>query len=406
MSLAYPERGWCPYGWAMRRASRHLIVIGPTPPPVQGGAFMTAHLLAAVSRSGRLAAHLDTSDPRSVTTTGRFDLRNLSLGLEHAGRLLGLMWRHRGATVYLPLSQVRWGFLRDAVFIWLAALARRRVIVHLHGGSFRGFYAVAGPAMRTLIRATMARVDEAWVLTPAHRGLFGGLLDPERVRVLENTSDDLDPGEEAGERPQSTERFLFLSNLLPEKGLFDLLDALELLGEGGVGIEIVLAGEADEEVRAELEQRLPRIASAGPRVRWAGVLSGAEKAEAFAWAQVFLLPSRYPEGQPISVLEAMSAGLAVIGTDRGTPLAGGMHSSRPGLYADPSGIPETARDGVEGLIVAAGDPQALAAAMLRLIEDPDLRRRLGAAARERYLARYRPQDFESAVARLLGPVTP
>jgi glycosyltransferase involved in cell wall biosynthesis len=78
---------------------------------------------------------------------------------------------------------------------------------------------------------------------------------------------------------------------------------------------------------------------------------------------VFALSSR-SEGAPLSILEAMAAGLPVV-------------SSRVG------GVPELVVDGETGLLVPPGDPEALAVALGRLVADPGLRRRLGAAGRER-----------------------
>lgn len=370
----------------MLEPDERIVVIGPTPPPIHGVAFTTPHVIEAVAAVDKLAAHLDTSDPRPVVTTGRFDLRNAWLGIRHGIQLAWLLARNRGAAVYLPLSQVTWGFIRDAVFIWITKLFRRRMIVHLNGGLFRTFARESGPVMRRLIAMTTRLVDEAWVLTPAHIDMFEGLIPASQVAILQNTAEDQGAliGARANDRSgDPTRRFLYLSNLLPEKGCFDLLNAFELLGEVARGIELRYAGEADAGVLQELERRSRGLAANGVTVSYDGTLTGRAKTRAFEWAQVFVLPSRYPlEGQPLSLIEAMSAGVPVISTEH-------------------SGIPHTTRDDKEALLVRPGDVGALAGAIQRLIEDPELRERLGASGRRRYAEVYRPDLFERAVAELL-----
>jgi glycosyltransferase involved in cell wall biosynthesis len=366
-------------------SQRPLIVIGPTPPPFHGVALVTVDVLAAARRCERLAAHLNTSDPRPVTTTGDLDLVNVWLGLKHAAQLAVLLARRREADVYLPLSQGRWGFVRDAAFIWLSRLARRRVIVHLNGGHFRRFYEVAPALEQRLIRSTLRGVDRAWVVTPGHLEIFGGLVPGDRVRMLENAGEDMRAMAPPSEKePDAGLRILYLSNLVPEKGCFDLLDALARIGGAGGPIEVRLVGEADPEVAEEIERRAVSLAQVGVHVELVGVRVDAEKAREFAWADVFAYPSRYPpEGQPLVLLEAMSAGLPIVSTDH-------------------SGIPHTVRDEREGLIVPPGDIDAIASAIERLAGDRELRERLGAAARDRYESAYTPARFHRAVEVLIS----
>jgi len=87
-----------------------------------------------------------------------------------------------------------------------------------------------------------------------------------------------------------------------------------------------------------------------------------------AASDIFLLSSRH-EGLPLTVIEAMLAGLPVV-------------SSRVG------GVPELVEEGVTGFLVPPGDPPALARALERLVADPDLGRRMGAAGRERALLEF------------------
>jgi glycosyltransferase involved in cell wall biosynthesis len=91
-------------------------------------------------------------------------------------------------------------------------------------------------------------------------------------------------------------------------------------------------------------------------------------AEQLARADVFVLSSR-SEGLPMAILEAMAAGLPVVATAVG-------------------GIPELVADGETGLLVPPGDADALAEALRRLVADPELRRRLGDAARTRVEERF------------------
>jgi glycosyltransferase involved in cell wall biosynthesis len=363
-----------------------LIVVGPTPPAVHGVSVMTVSLLGALRSCDRLAAHLDTRDPRPIETIGRFDLHNVRLALLHAFSFARLLARHRDAAVYVPISQNRLGFLRDATLLALARFTRRRRIVHLHGGYFRSFYRGARPPFRALVRFCLRGSEQAWVLTEGLRPELEDVVPADRVRVLENAVEDAgaSPPRPAHDTGGDRFRLLYLANLVPEKGCFELVESLERLGPDARGLSVVFAGDASREVARQIEERARAIESAGAEVELVGTLGGERKRSAYLSADLFVYPTRYLyEGQPLVVLEAMSTGLPILSTRH-------------------RGIPDTVRDGEEAVLVAPGDPDALAGAIRRLRADPALRARLAAAARARYEERYRPERFERDVARLLG----
>ncbi len=220
------------------------------------------------------------------------------------------------------------------------------------------------------------------MLTEFHRDIFGPLIAASRVRVIENSSDDMGPPRVAA-RDDERLRLLFLSNLMPEKGHADLLAALESLAErGSGGIDLRLAGGVDPDVAARVRERAEALANAGIGVELLGRVEGERKREQFRWADALVLPSHFLEGQPIVLLEAMSAGLPIVASDS-------------------SGIPFTVLDGEQALIVGAGDIEALAAAIERLRDEPALRERLGRSGRERYEQRYTHPSFATRVAELL-----
>jgi glycosyltransferase involved in cell wall biosynthesis len=144
-----------------------------------------------------------------------------------------------------------------------------------------------------------------------------------------------------------------------QKGYDVLVSALAALP----GASAVLVGEGPE--RGPL-LTLAHELGVGDRLHLAG-----HREDARDWLttfDVFALPSRF-EGLPLAALEAMLAHLPVVATDVGS-------------------VSEAVVDGVTGLLVPVEDPGALAAALVRLLDDSELRGRLGAAGRARALERH------------------
>lgn len=144
-----------------------------------------------------------------------------------------------------------------------------------------------------------------------------------------------------------------VSRLDPVKGVAFLIQALARVE----GAHLVVIGDGPE--RATLASLAENLGIAN-RVRWAGHRRNA--AHLLAAFNVFVQPSLY-EGLPNTVLEAMAAGLPVVATAVG-------------------GTPEAVVNGETGLLVPPRDPSALAQAITRLLQAPDLRRKMGQAGRE------------------------
>jgi glycosyltransferase involved in cell wall biosynthesis len=145
---------------------------------------------------------------------------------------------------------------------------------------------------------------------------------------------------------------LFAGRLTAEKGVRVALDAMRRLpAETRVTLTVAGKGYLENEVRAAVAQ--------DPRIRFAGYLSGEDKARAFSAADCLLLPSLWYENAPVVVVEAAAYHLPLIGSRLGA-------------------IPEFVQEGVNGLLFEPGNAQSLAAAILRLAHDQALRAALAA----------------------------
>ncbi|MBU2601263.1 MAG: glycosyltransferase family 4 protein [Actinobacteria bacterium] len=137
----------------------------------------------------------------------------------------------------------------------------------------------------------------------------------------------------------------------PEKNLPALIDAVARLGPSAADVVLLLCGEGDEQTRAALRTRGDE-AGLGDRLLLPGRLD--DLPGVLAALDVFALPS-LTEGMPLSLMEAMAAGVAVVATAVG-------------------GVPELVRDGTNGLLVEEpSDTAALSAAIARLLAHPTLR---------------------------------
>lgn len=161
---------------------------------------------------------------------------------------------------------------------------------------------------------------------------------------------------------------LFVGKLSPGKGTADFLMAADQVHRRHPGALFVLVGEGQVPVPV------------APWLRRLGRLDHRDVLALYAGADVVVVPSVIPDALSRVVLEAMAAGRPVIGTTVG-------------------GTPELIEPEETGLLVARADPSALATAITRLLDDPALAARLGAAARRRVETRFAP---DASVDRLLA----
>ena len=158
---------------------------------------------------------------------------------------------------------------------------------------------------------------------------------------------------------------LCTGRLVAAKGQIILLEALRMLRDRGIRLKLTLVGGGEQ-----LEGLKDYVAQHGleDRVSFAGALSHPATLTLLRRADLFALAS-FAEGIPVALMEAMSLGLPCVSTTV-------------------AGIPELIRSGVDGLLVPPANVNALANALESLATDARLRRTLGAAGRQRVIARY------------------
>jgi glycosyltransferase involved in cell wall biosynthesis len=244
----------------------------------------------------------------------------------------------------------------------------------LEGSRWRSV-AAAADAYASRTRGVYDQVDRLVAPSAFLRDrLVEGGLPADRVEVLPNPVVAAPaPRERRAEPPV----VVYASRLVAEKGVHPLLDAAARL-PAGVRLRMIGSGRTEREVRA-------RVAAEGLPVDVLGALPQAEVAGHLRTAAAAVLPALWWENCPMAVLEAAALGVPVVASDVG-------------------GIPELVDDGRTGLLVPPGDAAALAAALIRLVQDPATAARLGAAAWARVRERHDPARHLEALVRLYEDV--
>ncbi|UBV44325.1 glycosyltransferase (plasmid) [Deinococcus taeanensis] len=279
--------------------------------------------------------------------------RRLSLFARGAGTLLWRCLSARPSLVHLH-SAAYGSFARKALLLWAArGVFRVPTVLHLHAGEFETFYGACPPLARALVRATLRRADRVITLSPALAAAVTRIAPGARVTVAANGV-ALAPA--ARVLARRAPRVLFAGVLIDRKDPVGLLRAWAACPRPP-GARLVFAG--DGPLRADLEALAAEL-GVSRSVDFRGWLDPAGVAAEMDQADILALPSHF-EGQPLSLLEGMARGLALLSTRVG-------------------GIPDLIEDGVSGRLVPPGDPGALSAALAELLSDQDARARYGAAA--------------------------
>jgi len=253
------------------------------------------------------------------------------------------------------------------------------MMVMMVAGTFPDFYQGLGALGRRLVRWLLERFHVVIVQTESWRRFYSGIGPSGNYVVLPNGVDchEFTPRGREHSEPATV---LFVGWLIPEKGVFDLVDAARILSERHAGFRLKLVGPFHGNEPALRS----RIAAAGldDVVQLVGPLhSRREILEVYHDADIFTLPS-WAEGLPVAVLEAMACGLPIVASDVG-------------------GTPDLVQHGVSGLLVPARNPAALADALERLVRDRNARLRFGQAARARVESAFSNEVFIKGVLSLL-----
>jgi glycosyltransferase involved in cell wall biosynthesis len=255
----------------------------------------------------------------------------------------------------------------------MSRMAGAKVVCHYHGTLHTRFPSCETSRGRAIGRVLMAVANRVIVLGPTYQREMGKAWHRDDVQWAPNMADVAlfrgMPADTPAPWLASGERgVLFVGRLSAPKGLFDLFDAIPQVIAKHPEARFVLVGVAERDALEPVIREEAARRGIAHCLRFLGALAGRDKAAAFVTSQLLVVPS-WTEAFPLVVPEAMAAGLPIVASAVGA-------------------IPDFVKDGEDGCLVPARDPSALSAAINRLLDDEDLRQRMGARVRARALREF------------------
>ncbi len=332
-----------------------ILLLGSLPPPYHGVSVFNKLIKdSEVLRNNFDLRFFNTSTKQGLEKIGRFTFAKITRNLKIVLNFRKLVKIIKPELVYLPISQSRSGFLRDAFFIYLCNKDCGRVI-HLHGGNFDSFYENSGRIFKKIIDLTFKKVNKAIVLGKVLRSVMKKWFDNDDIFVLYNGIKS-EGFEFEYEKNKNKIIIGYLGNLYKEKGFMDILYVFNELKDKYKNLEFHYAGEwlqLDFKKQVNEYVRENNIKS----VFYYGLLIGEDKNNFLRNVDIFVFNSYLNEGQPLVILEAMANGCAIVSTDVGA-------------------VKETIKDNVNGFLIKPKDREELKRRIEDLLKDKALRNRM------------------------------
>lgn len=334
-----------------------ILFITPLPPPVHGSAMVSQYIKDCKElQEGFACDFVNLSTSRNIDEIGK---KSLMKYIRFIGAYFITLWKlltKRYALCYLAITCHGMGFLKDAPFVLLCKIFRHRVVIHQHNkGMSNCIDRQPYKWLLPLVYRNTKVILLSWYLYPD----IEKVVKREQVIICPNGIPELFDEEPHFRRNNAVPHLLFLSNLIPSKGVYVLLDACKILKDKGYKFICDFVGGESKEITREIFEKAVKERTLNTVAVYHGSKYNNEKIDYFKKADIFTFPTFYNnECFPLVLLESMQYKLPIVTTNEG-------------------GIPDVVKDGINGYVCKKEDTTSVATAIETLLNNKEKRTRMG-----------------------------
>jgi glycosyltransferase involved in cell wall biosynthesis len=278
--------------------------------------------------------------------------------------------------VYIHTAS-RNSFFRKSIFIAIGCIFRKKMILHIHPSFFYTFLSSFIGLKKAFFFMLLGHIQAFVVLTEDMKSKMGILFPNKVIHVMPNPI-NVKKMANTKQIPRKLNSLLYLGWYVKSKGVFDLVDAIQLLIEKKNNVEIDFYGTKGKyNLRAYVQQK-----ELSKNIRINGWIDDAKKLEALYKSTMLVLPS-YTEGIPNVIIEAMATKTPIVSTSVG-------------------GLKEILKDSYNAIIADPRDPNDLSEKIFHCLEDMRLRQKISINAYKDCCAKYDVKIVKSQFVQILN----
>lgn len=354
-----------------------IIIIGPFPNPISGVSIANKNVYMLLKENEQfITGKINTTYPKFDENLGKFSFKKMFFYLKLNFKILKIL---KADKIYLTPGQTFFGILKYAPFILLSSFLKKELIIHVHGNFIKDQYLVLKGWKKKIYSQLISKFQKGIVLSKSLKNNLSPFLEDSNIFSLPNFAEDyLLENQKINDKSKEL-RIIYLSNLMKEKGIIELLKTLKILEDKKIAYKAKIAGNIDVKSKEDILSLLNNLEN----TEFLGVVHGEEKKNLLLWGDVFVLPTYYRmEGQPISIIEAMATNNLIISTKH-------------------AGIPDIMVDNVNGYFVKKKNIIDLKEKIVYLINNPERLREIKETNKKKFLKDFKLQNFEEKLLRII-----
>jgi glycosyltransferase involved in cell wall biosynthesis len=367
----------------MKASGKRVLLFIKVPPPITGVTIMNKQILdSALLKENFNIRSISISYATSINDLGKFNFKKFKTFLRIFNSLFKECFYNRPQFVYFQVSPLGISFYRDILFISLIKIFKIKIVFHLHGKGIikKGEHSFSTKLYRYAFRnaeiislSEMIKDDLKYVYNGPVYIVNNGIsvISVNKLHIDKKFKKNLNI------------KILFLSNLLISKGILDFIEALKILDSRKIDFKADIVGAEGDIKASDILNKIEEY-KLGSKVYYSGPKYEEEKNEIISQCDVLIYPS-LDDSFPIVLLEVMQFGKPIIATIEG-------------------GIPDIIDDGITGIMVPKHNPKEIADKLEILINDSELRKKMGASGRDKFLRKYTQDIFESNMQKVFTKV--